>query len=425
MIRKNTPTTKYKEVTCPFCSLLCDDLVIQNHDGKIKVEENGCDKSIKFFERPCTASPPQIKGKTVSIEEAIRHAAKIIRQSKLPLIAGLGTDVSGMRSAMQLADRTGAIVDHMYSESAIRNIKVLQDHGWMMTTMAEIKNRADLIIFAGTNAIEEYPRFYERVINNKSSLFNTGIKKREIIYIGDKLDKNKSANLQAGKSTVLQCKQDQIGEIIAVIHALIVGNKLQHSSVAGIKLSILENIAERMKTAKYGVIVWEPSKFDFPYAELTIQALSGVIKYLNRSTRFAGFTLGGNDGGVTATNVSTWQCGYPLRVNFSNGFPEYDPHKYSTANVLKKKEVDSLIWISSFNSMISPPRAKIPTIVLAAPDAKPGYKPDVFIPTGTPGIDHAGHLFRTDNVIALPLRQIRDNTLMSVNSILKKIISEL
>jgi formylmethanofuran dehydrogenase subunit B len=330
-----------------------------------------------------------------------------------------------MRAVMQLADKTGAIVDHMHSEGAMRNVKVLQDHGWLMTTLAEIKNRADLIIFAGTNGVENYPRFFERAIWDKNSLFNINTKQREIIYIGNQLNTTAGKSPTGQKPISLDCKQEQIGEIIASLHALIAGNQLQQSSIAGISLSTLEKLAMRMESAKYGVIVWAPGELNFPYAELTIQAISGVIKYLNRSTRFAGLTLGGNDGGVSAANVSTWQSGYPLRVNFSNGFPEYDPYKYSTTNVLKRKEVDTLIWISSFSSNIEPPRAKIPTIILATPGTKTTYKPDVFIPVSTPGVDHKGQLFRTDNIIALPLKQIRKSEYLNVNTILNNILNSL
>ena len=38
-------------------------------------------------------------------------------------------------------------------------------------------------------------------------------------------------------------------------------------------------------------------------------------------------------------------------------------------------------------------------------------EPEVFIPVGTPGVDHAGHLFRTDKVVMLPLRQLRESAI--------------
>lgn len=180
-----------------------------------------------------------------------------------------------------------------------------------------------------------------------------------------------------------------------------------------------------MKSATYGVIVWSPAELNIPHADLTIQNFTETVKYLTRFTRFAGFSLAGNDGATTANAVCAWQSGYPLRVNFNKGYPDYDAHRYSTRNVLKNKEVDALLWISSFSSNVNPPRASIPTIVLATPDTKLNFKPDVFIPVSTPGVDHTGQLFRTDSVVALPLKQVRQSPYASVNSILKQVIERM
>ena len=410
------------DVPCPFCSIHCDDLVIQNQSGKLKVKEHGCRISVDRFERPIPPSKPTINGKTATLDDAISQAAGIFKKSVEPLIAGLGTDVGGMRSVMELADKTGAIIDHMHHDGAARNMLVLQDLGWVMTTMGEIRNRADLIIFAGTDA-GNYPRFYERVVWNEQSMFNYDTAKRDIVYIGENLDISQGKSPSGKKPTYLKCPQDEIGEVISVLHALVGGNKTQKKDkISGIKMAHLEKLAEQMKNSRYGVIVWAPGELDFPHAELTIQNFCEITKYLNRETRFAGFFLGGNDGGMSANNVSAWQSGFPLRVNFSKGYPEHDLQKYSTANVLKNKEADALLWISSFNPEIKPPQAKIPTIVLATPDTELDFKPDVFIPVSTPGVDHSGQMIRTDSVVSLPLKQLRNSDNLSVKEVVRRII---
>ena len=48
-------------------------------------------------------------------------------------------------------------------------------------------------------------------------------------------------------------------------------------------------------------------------------------------------------------------------------------------------------------------------------------EPEVFIAVGIPGVDHAGHLFRGDRVIALPLRTLRQNQLPSTAYVLDRI----
>jgi len=422
MNTKTHQATILKDVPCPFCSLICDDLIIQNQSGNLKIKKNGCRISVDRFERSLPQIKPTINSKTATLDEAISQAAGILKKSIAPLIAGLGTDVCGMRSVMDLADKTGAIIDHMFNDGATRNFLVLQDLGWVMTTMGEIKNRADLIIFAGTDA-SNYPRFYERVVWNKKSMFISDVHHPDIVYIGENLDTSQGKSPSGKKPTHLKCPQDEIGEVISVLHALIGGNKTQEKDeIAGIKMEKLEKLAQQMIGASYGVIVWAPGELDFPHAELTIQNFCEITKYLNRETRFAGFFLGGNDGGMSANNVSAWQSGFPLRVNFSKGYPEHDSQKYATANVLKNKEADTLLWISSFNPGIKPPRAKIPTIVLATPDTKLGFKPDVFIPISTPGVDHSGQMIRTDSVVSLSLKKVRNSDYPSVKEVVRRIV---
>lgn len=413
-----------KDVPCPFCGILCDDLVIENDNNHLKVLENGCPKAQASFEEKIPEASAKIKGKAVSLEEAIESACKILKKSHTPLIAGLGTDVSGMRGVMELADKSGAILDHMHGDGLIRNTLVLQDLGWMMTTMAEIKNRADLIIMAGTDA-NNFPNFYDRVIWNDHSMFKLKNNDREIVYIGDNLDTKSGVNPNGKRPTNLKCKTEQIGEIISSLHALVTGATLDVTEVAGIKIKTLESLAEKMKAAKYGVIVWAPGELNIPHAELTIQNFCEIVKYLTRVTRFAGFSLGGNDGSMTAMGVCAWQSGYPLRVNFNKGYPDYDAHRYSTKSVLKNKEVDSLLWISSFNSNITAPRASIPTIVMGKPNTKLNFTPDVFIPVSTPGVDHKGQIIRTDSVISLPLKQVRKSPYASVHSVINQIIEKM
>ncbi len=412
----------HSEVACPFCGLLCDDLTIRSSDQQLRVKKNGCDRAKHYFEQPPTCIPPKISGKPVTIDSAVTKAAQLLKKAQTPLFSGLGTDVNGMRAVMKLADTCGAIIDHMHADGFMRNILVLQDLGWITTTMAEIKNRADLIIFAGTDATH-YPRFFERVIWNKQSLFNVNTAQRKIIYIGDKLNTRPGKSPSGKRPTVIHCKQDDIGELISAVHALITGATLDPDKIAGIKIKVLQNLAKQMQNAKYGVIVWAPDELNIQHAELTIQSFCEVVKYLTRITRFAGFSLGGNDGAATATNVCAWQSGYPMRVNFNKGYPDYDAHRYASHKLLKNKEIDTLLWISSFTSEISPPKARIPTIVLAKPDIKINFRPDIFIPVATPGVDHAGQLFRTDGVIALPVKKLRHSDYLSVDEILKQIIA--
>ena len=193
------------------------------------------------------------------------------------------------------------------------------------------------------------------------------------------------------------------------------------TEAAGAPISVWQQLATRMQAAKYGVITWAVPDFDFPHAELTVQALCEMVKDLNRTTRFAGLPLAGSDGDVTTDNVFLWQTGFGSRTSFGQGQPDHDAVQYATAGLLERGETDLLVWIASFDAARTPPATTVPTVVLGRPGMALEREPAVFIPVGTPGVDHAGHLFRTDRVVALPLRQLRASPLPSVAAVLTDI----
>ena len=68
-----------------------------------------------------------------------------------------------------------------------------------------------------------------------------------------------------------------------------------------------------------------------------------------------------------------------------------------------------------------PPETTLPTIVVGRSGMTFAKEPTVFIPVGTPGIDHAGHAFRMDNVVAIRLKKLRDSGLPSTAEVLNTI----
>ncbi len=60
-------------------------------------------------------------------------------------------------------------------------------------------------------------------------------------------------------------------------------------------------------------------------------------------------------------------------------------------------------------------------IIIGQPATKYNIEPDAFIPCGVPGIDYKGHIFRTDNVVSLPLSEIKISKHQSAQEILRDI----
>lgn len=416
-------TTVETSVACPFCGILCDDLEISSGPNGLKVLKNGCDKAVAGFERQVSNSgnEPTVAGKPVSLPEAIRVAASLIKGAKLPMYGGLGTDVDGLRAVMALADKSGGVVDHALSEGQYRNFKVLQSQGWFMTTLTEARNRADLIIVVGSDLHALHPRFFERIVNVEASMLSETPAKRTVVFLGKGLDQSGVKGSRIGEIVSIPCPLDEVSAVLAAMKSDLKGTPLAVDHVAGVPMADIKALAERCRKASYGVMVWAPPSLAFPHAELTVGLVSELVKELNVTGRFACLSLGGNEGAVSAGAVCSWQSGYPLRVSFASGKPDYDPLRYVIPKMLATGEGDALVWISSFTPDLGPPATTVPLILLGTPGVKFAGTPAVHIPVGTPGADHAGRIVRCDNVVSLPLRNLKRSTLPRAADILAAI----
>jgi formylmethanofuran dehydrogenase subunit B len=402
--------------------MACDDLDIgPSSNGSLKVLKNGCAKSLAGFERPLIEPNPQIDGKDVSLDEAIAAAAKLIRESRLPVFGGLGTDVDGMRAVMPLAERSGGVVDHALSGDAYRNLRVYQSSGYLTTSLTEARNRADLFIIAGCDIGKIHPRFFERIVSPERSMFSDAPPKRTIIFLGEGLDQSAAKGERIGDVLTLPCKTNRIGEILDAMRALAKGAAISSDDIGGLPRSAVDDLLARCKAATYGVMVWVPSSFDFPDADLTVQAINAFIKDLNATQRFAGLSLGGSEGSTSVNAVCTWQSGFPLRLSFASGKTDYDSTRYDASRMIAAEETDLLIWLASYTDALNPPETDIPMIVLGTPHLSLKRTPKVFIPVGTPGIDHAGTIVRVDSVVSLPLRKLRESKLPSAANVIASI----
>jgi len=409
---------EFNDITCPICGLACDDLRLTVDDQGMQALYPTCSSSEEYFNAAWLdgqqAIMPQINGQSVKLADAITEASRLLNASKAPLISGLTTDVTGARAAMALADQYGAVVDHRDSEAMFRNLRVLQDSGWMTTTLSEVRNRADLIVIIGNNVLESFPRLAERVLTPEGLFVND---KRKLVFIGP--SPNLPANLRNAGALSINVPLESSVEITSIIRVLINGGKIENST--DLPLDALAKLADSLKKAAYAVIAWSSADFVFPHAELAVGGWCALVEDLNQTTRAAGLPLGGGHGSMSANQVCTWQAGFPLRSSFTKGHPSHHAWRYNGTRMLFHNEADLLVWIAT----LLPdkiPSTECPQIVIGHPGMRFDKPPAVFIPVGIPGVDHAGHCFRTDGVVALPLRRLRKPKYPSAQEIINQIL---
>ncbi|NNM64462.1 MAG: hypothetical protein HKL99_07590 [Burkholderiales bacterium] len=409
-------------VTCPFCGLLCDDLVVGLRDGRARVEAAGCARAVALFPAP-PQGQARVDGSPATWPQAARAAATLLAQARQPLIAGLGCDIAGQRAAVMLAERVDAALDPMDSTAQQRNPFPFQDSGWMSTTLSELRNRADVVVLAGTLGAYQ-PRLVERCLApTLSSPF--GELHRRIIAIGSALLRPAAWPAGADLANIIDLPNLHLAEAFGLLRARLAGQRLDATALHGVALERFDALLETMHSARYGVLIWSAAELDFPHADLAVRAMAELVRELNTRTRWSVLPLGGGDGGTSAAQVCTWLAGYPPRLRFVNGMAQSDPLQRGADTLLAAGEADALLWISAFDPARTPPPARCPRIVLGRADLRLDPAPDVFIPVAVPGVQAPGMLSRMDQVVTLPLMAPAPADLPTVAEVLARITQEL
>ncbi len=356
----------------------------------------------------------QIDGVACDSEAAIAAAARMLAASRQPLFGGLGTDVAGARALYPLACRTGAICDPAGGAALLHGLRALQDRGAFTTTLAEVHSRADLIVCVGSLPDQRYPEFMRRC------------------GVGVGVDEGGAARvvvLQPGPATSADAAVEGVelvrfaGDLfdaVAMLAACVAGRAV------GDAAGELGPLAAQLRAARYAVLAYDAVQLPAQGA-LIIEALNRTVSTLNQRTRAALLPLGGSDGASTVNAVFAWLSGLPLRTRAAPTGLEHEPLRFDATRLLAERAVDTLLWIASFGTEPAPPSVDLPRIVLGHPSFAAAVQGSgsVFIPVSTPGIGSAGHLFRTDGSVLMPLRAVRDDGLPTVADVLRRVTQAL
>lgn len=311
----------------------------------------------------------RIDGKPVALEAAVAEAARLLGASRLPVIAGLGTDIAGARAAVALAERIGGVVDHTHSGVLLRDLAVMREAGAYVTTPNEARVRGDTLLLVGPGLIETWPDLEARLFGKLRA--EEGVQERRIFW----LCPGKGAATKAAIK-VIGRNPSELPTLLAVLRARIAGRP------AGTVSKPVAELASALQAARFGVAVWSAAALD----ELAIEMLFGLINDLNAKTRFTGLALGPGDNARGVLQACGWMTGFPVRTGFGRGFPEHDPWVFDAARLVDEGEADCALWISAYRASVPGWSASIPTIALSAEGAQP--QAHVYIQVGRPALDH-------------------------------------
>ena len=418
--------TIVNNATCTFCGCVCDDMELTVEGHKITKAKNACVLGKAWFLNHSVEerSAATIEGKPASMEDAIDRAARILAGARYPIVYGLSdTTCEAQRVAVAIADRIGGCVDTTTSVCHGPSGMAFQGVGEVTCSLGEVKNRADLVIFWGSNPAESHPRHWGRYSTMPKGLFVPAGRKGRTVVLVD-VRKSKSA---PAADIFLQIKPRMDFEALWALRALVKGVELDDSVEAetGIPLASLKDLADRMKACRFGVLFFGMGLSMTRGKHLNVEAALALARDLNDFTRFYAKPMRGHGNVTGADNVVSWQTGYPFGVSLGRGYPRFNPGEFTTADTLARGEADAALIVASdpmanFSQPAREHLARIPYIALDPKETATTRGATVAFTTATYGINTGGTVYRMDDV-PIPLRPAFESPYPADDVILKGI----
>ena len=378
-----------KNFVCPFCHFGCESSKLKYVFEK---KTNICEKLKTNIDNLTDNIQPMIKGKNVNLNEAIKEIKKLVYLNNGIHIDGLSCDLESMNRLFDFAELKNASIDHMYGENIANFFSCFQRNGASLSSYGEVKNRADLIIFVGLR---------EELKNSKLVSLIRNSKEKKKIYFIDSTFKDKKKKLNCHEESSIYKKINMLSNFFEE-------NNKQNSYENFKKKNTL--IISDIVKSKYGVIVFEAGTIN----KVLNQSILNLVNILSRNYKFSILPLGGGSNSAGAIQTSLWKTGFPLRVNFTDDGPIYNPEEYNSNSFKHSKELQ--FYISCFDLK---PKINFfkKNIFIGNPNILNREKFDVYIPVSTPGIDSDGLIVRGDGACVIKLNKLKDSKYPSIKDI--------
>ncbi len=420
-----------KNVVCPFCGTLCDDIICKVENDEIVGTINACRIGHSKFVHAEGAErwkkPLMRKGDEmveVSYDEAIDKAAQVLVDSKRPLMYGWScTDCAAQAVGVELAEETGSVIDNTASVCHGPSVLALQDVGYPICTFGEVKNRADVVIYWGCNPMHAHPRHLSRNVFARGFFRDRGRPDRTLIVVDPReSDSSKLADIH------LQLDFDKDYELLDALRAVFNGHDILYDEVAGIPREMIYKTVDVLKKAQFGILFFGMGITHSRGKHRNIDTAIMLVEDLNAASKFTLIPMRGHYNVTGFNQVCTWESGYPYCVDFSLGFPRYNPGETGSNDLLQSKETDGMMVIASDPGAHFPQKAlermvEIPVIAIEPHRTPTTELADIIIPPAIIGIEAEGTAYRMEGV-PIRMRKVVDSDLLSDKEILQRILAK-
>jgi len=398
----------FKNIICPVCGASCDDIQVQLGQGSLTVK-NACKMGNAKFQEivsPHRLRKPLIRDgghmRDASWSEGIDKAAQILADAKRPLIfMGSETSCEAMAVGLHLGEYLGAAVDSNSTVCHGPTAMGIQEAGRVGATSGQSKSRADLAIYWGTNPLESMPRHMSRyAIYPRGHWTRRGRFDRTVITV----DPRRSVTAE-NSDLHIQLKPNSDYELISALLTLLHG-KSPHPTVeaiTGISISQMEEMLELMKSCNFGVIYVGLGIASSYGKHRNAEAAFNLVKEMNSHTKFVIGALRGHCNVAGFNQIASYLYGFPFGLDFSRGYPRYNPGEFTAVDLLREKDVDAALIVSAdpvshFPAACAEYLAGIPVACIDIAPCPTTMISDVVLPGVIDAMECDGTFYRLDDV---------------------------
>ncbi|MFA5395478.1 MAG: formylmethanofuran dehydrogenase subunit B [Methanomicrobiales archaeon] len=401
-----------KDVGCPYCGACCDDVEVTVSDDGKKILEvaNVCAIGAEIFKhasREDRVKLPRMRQpdgtyKDVSYTEAIDFTAKMLVKAKKPLIFGFGsTNCEAMSSAAKVAEKAGAVLDNCASICHGSSFLAMFDNGYPSCTLGETKNRADVVVYWGSNPAHAHPRHMSRYAMFPRGFFTgKGVMGRKVITVDPRFtDTARVSDIH------LQVKQGHDYELFNAFRMVVRGFEADIPDVvAGIKKEQILEVAEIMKNARFGTIFYGMGLCHSDGRNHNVDEAISLTRDLNETTKWTIMAMRGHYNITGPGAVWSWQFGFPYCLDLTKkNMAHMNPGETSSIDLAMRDEIDAFINIGTDAGAHFPIEAvkhikKHPMVTIDPNICMASEISDLHIPVGIVGVEVAGIVYRMDNV---------------------------
>jgi formylmethanofuran dehydrogenase subunit B len=398
-------------VLCPCCGNLCDDIEVYVEGNKIVKVRVDCalssSKFLNYSKERITQPLIRVDGqlKPTTLEDAIERVARMLVEAEYPLLYGWSlTSCEAQKKGVELAEEVGGVIDNTTTVCHGPSILGVQDFGDPTCTLGEAKARADLIVYWGCNPSSAHPRHMKRYSSLTKGRFRAPEHRKVVVVDVRKTPTARNANL------FIQVKPNQDYELMAALKMLLQNEEIEEQEVAGVPVEQIEELAELMRSCEFGILFFGLGLTMSEGKDRNIDAAITLVRELNKWTKFAIMPMRGHYNVTGANQVLAWQTGYPYAVDFSRGYPRYEPGDTSAVDVLSRGYNDATLVVAS-DPVANLPKDAVkhlcskPLAVIDPHMSLTAYMADVVIPSAFVGIEAEGTAYRMDGV-ALILKKV-------------------